>query len=92
MEEQIKLLTEEIKNTLLSYGCLNAKNTLWAKKDCAGYLKISEKSLDELISKNQFIEPSINISGSAQGRRWIAQQVIDWAINKQFSKGRPRSA
>lgn len=92
MEEQIQLLAEQIKNSIAAYGCLNAKNTLWDKKDCASYLKISEKTLDGMISKNQFVEYSINISGSAQGRRWIAQNVIDWVINKQFSKGRPRNA
>jgi len=69
MEGQIKVLAEEIKNSFLAYGCLNSKNTLWAKRDCAGYLKISEKTLEGIIEKNQFIEPTISISGAAEGRR-----------------------
>lgn len=65
------------------------KTALWDKNDCANYLRISVSTLDKM---NDFISPRLSISGKAQGNRWIAQDVIDWAQSKQFTAGRPRAA
>ncbi len=68
------------------------KTALWDKKDCAEYLRISLSSLEKLISANKFANHRLSISGTAQGNRWIPQDVIDWAQAKQFEAGRPRAA
>lgn len=84
---------DKMESMLRVVRCTDASNTLWTRADCAQYLRLQVSSLNKIIDANDFVEPAINVTGSsnAKGARWLAKDVIQWAMNKRFKEGRPRN-
>lgn len=82
---------EKLESVLKVAGCTKPETTLWTKKEITVYLGISTSGLESLLKKGVFIDARINISGTREGKRWIAKDVIDWAISTQYKQGRPRN-
>lgn len=85
-------ILEQLTSVMRVGTCTSSKTTLWDRNDCANYLRIEVSSVATLIRKNKFPNPKINVSevNSTKGDRWIAQDIIDWAIQTQFKVGATR--
>lgn len=83
---------EQLASVLRVGHCTNSKTTLWDRQDCANYLRIEKSGIDTIIRKSKFPTPKINVSetDSPKGDRWIAQDIIDWAMKTRFKTGAPR--
>lgn len=69
-----------------------AYNRLWTVEDIGAHLSCSESTVFRITAKPGFPE-AVEIPG-VHGRRWVAQEVRDWAKRQRPSQrrgpGRPR--
>lgn len=57
---------------------------LWTSKECATYLQCNEKHFQiRIASQKAFPTPSLLSSGERPTKRWVASEVISWAINNR---------
>lgn len=89
--ELIAKLGDLITDVVAVRSCTAPDKTLWTKAQVMHYLQIGETRLKEL-AREGFPGPRIRVCVGPKGDRWIAKDVQDWAVNRQFQAGRPRNA
>lgn len=89
--DTIEKLGDLIADLVAVRSCTTPERTLWTKAQVLQYLQISDTRLKALINED-FPKPRLTVCVGAKGNRWIAKDVQDWAINRQFKAGRPRNA
>lgn len=82
---------EKILETVAS-ALSGAYNRLWTVEDIAVHFSCSKSTVFRVTAKPGFPEP-VEIAG-VDGRRWIAEEVREWAKRQRASRkrgpGRPR--
>lgn len=84
--------TEQIIETITA-ALRGANNRLWTVEDIRIHFGCSKSTVFRIAAKPDFPEP-VDIPG-VDGRRWVAEEVRDWAKRQRPSKrrgpGRPRA-
>ena len=91
-EEQLSELVARLDTVARVNRHTDNKTALWDRDDCAAYLKLSRGTLDKMIIRGEFCPARLSVTCSNKGDRWIPQDVIDWAMGRQFQPGKPRAA
>ena len=82
---------EKIVDTITA-ALRGVHSRLWTSEDIASYFSCSESTVFRISAKPEF-PPPVKVTG-VPGRRWVAEEVRNWAKKQRPSKkegpGRPR--
>lgn len=73
--------------TLLKAPKVPTEKALWDSEMCAAYLGVKQKYFLSNIAAIKSFPRARNVSGSerSQGHRWVAGEVMNWAMSKKVA-------
>ena len=69
-------------------GIMDATScALWASSDIQQFFRLGKSAVNELVARPDFPAPAL---GNERYRRWVPQQVIDWAMQESARRAQER--